>query len=137
MSKTTVSASATALPSRRLLLAACPAATALMALPAVAANDPSLLLALVERGKAAATAYNELCEKPEFDLHDSNPLKAEFNAELSRLHEEEWDVVAEICAYPARSMEEARIKAAYIAKHCEWFQLEEHLIKAYIHSFMI
>lgn len=45
--------------------------------------------------------------------------------------------MAEICAYPARSMEEARIKAAYIANHCEWFRLEENLVKAFIHSFVI
>lgn len=87
MSNTTVSASATALPSRRLLLAAGPAATALMALPAVAANDPSPLLALIQRGKAATAAYNDLCNKPEFDFDDSDPRKIAIDAELSRLNE--------------------------------------------------
>jgi hypothetical protein len=112
MSKTTISASATALPSRRLILAAAPAAAILAPLH-VAAVEESHLTTLIERHKAACAAFDDASG---FDdkVPENDPRFPVFGEQHAALFEAEAAALDELCAYRPKTIEEVRQRGDYL-----------------------
>lgn len=135
MSKNTISASATGLPSRRLFLSAGPAAAVFMSLRKAAAEE-SPLETLIAQHKAADEAFVEMAEQ-EDRFPKGDPRKKELSVEVSRLSMAEDDAITNICAYPSKSMQEARSKAEYLASYFDMFAPMECQVEALLRSFMV
>jgi hypothetical protein len=104
---------------RRSFLAGLAAAPA-VALPALARaavpNDP--LLALIEHHRATYKQFNDICG---FEDHvaEDDPRFAELRAEWEWLNDAEDDAMNELLAFPVRTLEQAKVKAAYLGAHFE------------------
>jgi hypothetical protein len=115
MSKTKVSASAIGLPSRRLFLASGPAAAVLTSLRKAAAKE-SPIQALIEEHRQAVAVFEVA-----FHASDAAMRFGPESDEYRRAAEEHTQnffameaVFLKLCAEPARSLAEARMKAAYV-----------------------
>jgi hypothetical protein len=138
MSKTKVSASAIGLPSRRLFLAAGPAAAVLTSLRKAAAED-SPIVNLIALHRQAVGAFYENAAREEDILCSVDSREA---PEMWAWEEENtatfWAMensFRALCAEPARSLAEAAIKAASLLEY-EGGEYGQDDIVALLNSFL-
>ena len=113
MSKTIVSASAVALPNRRLFLAAGPAVGVFLSLRKAAAEE-SPLPGLIAVYGASLAAFEQVCDFSDF-IDDSDPAYVEMDAKCDACSEAEAAALMDVCAYQCRTLKEAEIKAEFLA----------------------
>ncbi|WP_374545274.1 hypothetical protein [Rhodoblastus sp.] len=135
MSKTTVSASATGLPSRRLFLASGPAAAVLISLRKAAAEE-SPLSALIERHRVAYAEFNDACGFADF-IEEGDPAFAAAAGKYERLNKVEDALMDELLAFPVKTLEDGRTKAAYLAQHFERGDPQHYQFDAFMRSFLV
>lgn len=133
MSKTTVSASAIALPSRRIILAAAPV-VALAASMRQAVAGENRLPGLIKRHRAAHKAFNEICG---FDdrVKPTDPRYAGLCAEHARLDEAEEIALNDLCSYRPKTMREVRERSDYLVEFLRRNQFTDEQEKALFLSF--
>lgn len=112
MSKTIVSASAVALPNRRLFLAAGPAVGVFLSLRKAAAEESPLpgLIAVYEK---ALAAFEQVCDFSDF-IDDGDPVYVEMEAKCAARSTAEAAALMDVCAYQCRTLDEARLKAEFL-----------------------
>ncbi len=127
MSKTKVSASAIALPSRRLFLASGPAAAVFASLLKATAEE-SPISALIRRHKAAWQALNDA--RACWDLEEDDPRRPALEREWERRRVAEEDAILQICSCPARTRQAESAKAEYLTRYFETGAdpTEEHIV---------
>jgi hypothetical protein len=113
MSKTTISASATGLPSRRLFLATAPVVALAASMRHVVAGEKTLAR-LIERHRAAHKAFNEICGF-EDRVKPNDPRYSALCAEHARLDEAEEIALTDLCSYRPKTMREVRERGDYLA----------------------
>lgn len=128
MSENITSASATALPNAFELGAA------MIALKeARTAKAP--LDALEEAHRQAWAACEEICGFSDY-VSEDDPSYPILEAENDRRSDAEMAALTEVCAFPARTMDEARSKALFLLKYLRGGQLEIEHVSALLQSFI-
>ncbi|MBB4197882.1 hypothetical protein CCR94_16160 [Rhodoblastus sphagnicola] len=123
MSNNASPAKATALPDRRLFLAAGPAAAVMASLRKANAEE-SPLLALIAEYRRAKDAYGVACR-----ADDEHP-------DLPRLLDEETAALEALCAHPVSSVEDVRAKSGALFAYVDYMAMPEDCYTALLRSFM-
>ena len=129
MSKTTVSASATGLPAFNDELAA-----AIAKVSAARAEDVPLS-ALKDAQRKAWVSFEEICDFSDYISKD-DPSYSILEAEHARRSDAEDAALTAVCAYPARTLEEAKSKAIFLMEETRVSEMDEHQVKALLQSFI-
>ena len=121
-----------AMNSRRVFLAAGSASAVFGALAAARAQSP--LIELIEAHRRSYFAFEEICG-PEGDADENSPdiQRSARNGNVATAAEEE--AMDAVCAYPAKTIEEARCKAEYLFNHTERGELQDRQYRAVLGSF--
>jgi hypothetical protein len=124
-----------AIHSRRVFLAAGPATAVFASLSAAArAEAQSPLRELIEAHRRSHVAFEEICG-PEGDADMNSPEYPAVRAEWERRNAAEEEAMDAVCAYPAKTLEEASCKAEYLLNHTERGELQDWQYRAVLGSF--
>ena len=124
-----------AIHSRRVFLAAGPATAVFASLSAAArAEARSPLRELIEAHRRSYFAFEEICG-PEDDTDEDDPEYPAIKAEWKRRSRAERKAMDAVCAYPAKTLEEARRKADYLFNHTQGAELGVWQYRALLGSF--
>lgn len=129
MSKTTVSAIATGLHAFNDELAA-----AVAKVSAARAEDVPLG-ALKDAHRKAWVSFEEICDFSDY-VSEDDPSYPILEAEHARRSDAEDAALTAVCAYPARTLEEAKSKAIFLMEATRVSELDEHQVKALLQSFI-
>jgi hypothetical protein len=133
MSKNTVSASATGLPSRRLILAAAPAAAFLTSAHTIAAEETPLAT-LIERHKAACAAFDSASGLDD-EVAGDDPRFPALSEQRAVLFDAEMAALDELCAYRPKTIEEARQRGDYLVAWTRFYSLTAEQERALLQSY--
>ncbi len=93
------------------------------------------LSALIEAQRRARAVLEEVCDFTDFISEDDPDFPA-LEAEHERRNAAEEDAMAAVCAYPARTIEDAAQKAAFLLKNRRYSELAEYHFEAFLRSFL-
>lgn len=137
MSKTTISAVATGLPTRRLFLAAGSAATVFGAITAAARGaEASDLRSLIAKHRVARETFCEAVDIEEEADQTGVGIDAA-QALWQETNDAEKAAAIAVLSYPCQAIEEARIKAEYVLSSPLKDEIDDpELLMALLHSFV-
>jgi hypothetical protein len=101
----------------------------------VARLEENPLSALKDAERKAWAAFEEICDFSDYISKD-DPSYAILEEEFTRRSDAEDAAMTAICAYPARTLEEARSKAIFVMKAMHGCRLDEHQVEALLQSFI-
>ena len=138
MTKSKTSTNALGSPSRRLFLAAGPAAAVFAGLHNKAAAEGSPIAELIERHKAALEAFTEACEREDALSHDKESAAyKQADDDWNRLGEAESDALTALLAHKAANLDEARTKAQYMLETLDFEIIIDDKLDAFLRSFLV